>query len=157
MPRHTNEGTELKKLGEELHSSRDMFLLENGIGMTSFYNLFHHSLEDRPKLPWLRDLHREIDLAVARAYGWDDLDLGHGFHEVSYLTENDRMRFTISESARIEVLRRLAELNHQRYEEEVAQGLHGKKKTAANPRSLKALSQQRGLDLGDRRENGSGT
>ena len=38
------------------------------------------------------------------------------------------MRFTLSESARREVLSRLLELNHRRYEEEVAAGLHEKKK-----------------------------
>ena len=38
------------------------------------------------------------------------------------------MRFTISEAARREVLGRLLELNHQRYAEEVAAGLHEKGK-----------------------------
>ena len=37
------------------------------------------------------------------------------------------MRYTISNENRLELLRRLAELNHQRFEEEVEQGLHGKK------------------------------
>jgi len=66
-----------------------------------------------------------MDQAVAAAYGWQDLDLGHGFHQTK---QGDR--FTISETARREVLDRLLELNHQRYAEEVAQGLHdkGKKK-----------------------------
>ncbi len=41
-----------------------------------------------------------MDLVVRDAYGWQDLDLGHGFHEVEYLPENDRVRFTISEAAR---------------------------------------------------------
>ena len=72
-----------------------------------------------------------MDVAVAHAYGWDDLDLGHGFHEVPYLPESDRVRFTIAETARVEVLRRLSELNRQRYEEEVARGLH----SDATPRS----------------------
>ena len=40
------------------------------------------------------------------------------------------MRFTISEPARIEVLRRLAELNRQRYEEEIAQGRRKPKEVA---------------------------
>jgi hypothetical protein len=61
-----------------------------------------------------------VDIAVARAYGWADLDLGHGFHAVPYLPANDRERFTISEPARLEVLRRLGELNRQRYDEEKA-------------------------------------
>ena len=62
-----------------------------------------------------------------RAYGWDDIDLGHGYHEQPNLAENDRVRFTISETARVEVLRRLSELNRQRHEEEITKGLHGSK------------------------------
>jgi len=94
------------------------------VGLTKFYNRFHTETERDPRIEGLRALQREMDTAVAHAYGWDDLDLQHGFHEVPYLPENDRVRFTISESARVEVLRRLSELNRQRYEEEVAQGLH---------------------------------
>ncbi|MBZ3929105.1 Eco57I restriction-modification methylase domain-containing protein [Xanthomonas citri] len=97
----------------------------NPIGLTKLYNRFHTETERDPRIEGLRVLQREMDTAVAHAYGWDDLDLRHGFHEVPYLPENDRVRFTISEIARVEVLRRLSELNRQRYEEEVAQGLHG--------------------------------
>ena len=64
-----------------------------------------------------------MDKAVAAAYGWSDLDLGHGFHEAK-----QGPRFTLSESARREVLARLLKLNHERYAEEVAQGLHDKAK-----------------------------
>ena len=67
----------------------------------------------------------EMDQAVAAAYGWTDLDLGHGFHETK-----QGIRFTISEPARREVLQRLLKLNHERYAEEEKQGLHGKKGTA---------------------------
>jgi hypothetical protein len=95
------------------------------IGLTKLYNRFHTDTEHDPRIEGLRALQREMDAAVARAYGWNDLDLSHGFHEVPYLPENDRVRFTISETARVEVLRRLSELNRQRYEEEVARGLHG--------------------------------
>jgi len=59
---------------------------------------------------------------VADAYGWGDLDLGHGFHDTK-----QGVRFTISEEARSEVLDRLLLLNHERYAEEVEQGLHDKK------------------------------
>jgi hypothetical protein len=60
--------------------------------------------------------------AVAAAYGWQDLDLGHGFHETA-----QGVRYTISAAARREVLGRLLRLNHERYEEEVRMGLHEKK------------------------------
>ena len=71
----------------------------------------------------LRELHVEMDNAVAAAYGWTDLDLGHGFHETK-----QGIRYTISEPARREVLQRLLKLNHERYAEEEKQGLHEKKK-----------------------------
>ena len=81
-----------------------------------------------------------MDNAVAAAYGWSDLDLGHGFHETK-----QGIRFTISESARREVLARLLKLNHERYAEEVAQGLHdkgkGKPKSAGRKGKGKAASE----------------
>lgn len=64
----------------------------------------------------LRALHIEMDTAVRDAYGWQDLALGHGFHEVDYLPENDRIRFTISEAARVVVLERLLKENFRRGE-----------------------------------------
>ena len=59
-------------------------------------------------------LHRELDLAIRDAYGWSDLDLGHDFVEVETLPENDRIRYTISPTARKEVLKRLLAENHRR-------------------------------------------
>ncbi len=76
----------------------------------------------------LRTLHVEMDQAVLAAYGWSDIALRHDFYEVDYLPEHDRVRFTIHPEARKEVLRRLLELNHAVYAEEVARGLHGKGK-----------------------------
>ena len=72
----------------------------------------------------MRKLHKEMDEAVAKAYGWDDLKLGHGFHETK-----QGLRYTISEAARREVLDRLLLLNHQRHEEEVKAGLFDGKGT----------------------------
>ena len=52
--------------------------------------------------------------AIRDAYGWTALDLGHDFHEVETLPENDRVRYTISPAARKEVLKRLLAENHRR-------------------------------------------
>jgi hypothetical protein len=68
-----------------------------------------------------------MDQAVATAYGWNDVNLDHRFHE----TKNGE-RYTISESARRIVLDKLLELNHQRYAEEVKSGLHEKNSKKAN-------------------------
>ena len=93
--------------------------------MTKTYNRFHNPSETSADIQRLRELHVEMDTAVATAYGWDDLELGHDFHETQ-----QGIRYTISESARREVLGRLLELNHRRYEEEVKVGLHNKKKAS---------------------------
>jgi hypothetical protein len=63
------------------------------------------------------------DINAAQAY-WR-ASLCHGFHD-----GKQGLRFTISEPARREVLQRLLKLNHERYSEEVRQGLHGKKSAA---------------------------
>jgi hypothetical protein len=106
--------------GREYMQARRQVMTDgvNPIGLTKLYNRFHGAADVEPRIVRLRECHREIDVLVMRAYGWDDLDLGHGYHEQPHLAENDRVRFTISDSARAEVLRRLAELNRKRYEEE---------------------------------------
>lgn len=63
----------------------------------------------------MRDLHVEMDYAIAGAYGWSDLDLGHGFYQTKQGT-----RYTLSEVARREVLDRLLTVNHERYAQEQA-------------------------------------
>jgi hypothetical protein len=95
---------------------------QRGLCFTDLYNLFHDRSETRTDIEKLRQLHVEMDNAIAAAYGWTDLDLGHGFHETK-----QGIRYTISEPARREVLARLLKLNHERYADEVKQGLHEKK------------------------------
>jgi hypothetical protein len=113
----------LNKAGEQYHCHRQAVMLEKSIGLTTTYNRFHALDEAANDITKLRDLHVEMDKAVAAAYGWDDLALDHGFHQTK-----QGLRFTISEPARREVLARLLKLNHERYAEEVAAGLHDKKK-----------------------------
>lgn len=128
----------LKEIGARYVAQRQQILDKREIGLTKLYNDFHKETKLDADLQTLRQTHREMDEAVAAAYGWADINLDHDFHEVSYLPENDRVRFTISETARIEVLRRLSELNRQRYKEEVARGLHGDVGLRASTRAPRA-------------------
>lgn len=112
----------LDKIGKEYHELRDKIRTRINQGLTDTYNRFHSPDEDASDIAKLRQLHVEMDNVVAAAYGWDDLDLGHGFHETP-----QGIRYTISEAARREVLTRLLKLNHERYAEEVRLGLHEKK------------------------------
>jgi len=123
MPELTQE---LRELGDRLDTYRREVMLGRQAGLTATYNLvFDPSCTDDDTVE-LRRIHRDIDEAVCRAYGWDDLlrqGLDHGFHKAGAYT-----RYTIGPAVQREVLDRLLELNHQRYAEEVAKGLHDKKK-----------------------------
>jgi hypothetical protein len=77
---------------------------------------------------------------VASAYGWSDLDLGHGFHATK-----QGERYTLSETARRTVLDRLFALNYQRYAEELKAGLHDKKKAKPKNSFKPAKPEQRDL------------
>ena len=126
MPEVSKYSSCLSDIGASYNSLREEMLQADSIGLTQLYNRFHSPEFKGDKIDQLRDLHRDMDQAVLLAYGWGDIALEHDFHEVTYLPEKDRVRFTLSERARLEVLRRLADLNHQRFEEEVEQGLHRK-------------------------------
>jgi hypothetical protein len=114
--------------GRNYLATRQQIMLTRQEGLTRTYNRFHDPEETGQDFQTVRKLHVEMDTSVAAAYDWTDLDLGHGFHETK-----QGIRYTISEAARREVLARLLKLNQERYAEEVAKGLHEKKK----PRTTK--------------------
>jgi hypothetical protein len=127
----------LAQLGNAYCAHRSSSTKGRKIGTTKLYNCFHHPGEKSADIKRLRELHLEMDQAVAAAYGWDDLDLGHDFHETDQGT-----RYTLSSPARHKVLDLLLELNHQRYAEEVAQGLHDKKKPNPKQKTKSAQPHQ---------------
>ena len=159
----------LTEIGERYHEHREATMILLWLGLTKIYNFFHdpelnvekvEKVSGKPAdiaqqgyeaLLKLRELHVEMDTAVRDAYGWTELDLEHGFHDLDYLPENDRTRYTISPAARKEVLQRLLKLNHERHAEEKTAGLHDKKKPkakAAKKKAKKTDPDQSGLDLG---------
>lgn len=111
----------LSDVGRRLFDAREGVFLDKDIGPTEFYNMMHNPEVVDHAVAEVRKLHAESDLKIALSYGWGDLNLDHDFYEVPYLPENDRVRFTISDSARLQVLSRLADLNHERFQEESSQ------------------------------------
>jgi hypothetical protein len=106
----------IAEIGKNLDESRGIEMVHSGRGLTSLYNRFHDSSESSASIKELRRLHVELDRAVCRAYGWDDLTLDHGFHEV----RGQGTRFTFDPAEADEILERLLELNRDRYEAEQA-------------------------------------
>lgn len=134
FPMPFRNGSYLEDCGENYWGTRQAVMESLGVGLTDIYNRIHDAMNDERQVGELRMLIKQADVAVAHAYGWDDIHLDHGYHEVPYSPENDRVRFTISGPARLEVLRRLSELNRQRYEEEVDAGLHEGKPSSSRTR-----------------------
>jgi len=122
LPDFTDEAREL---GERLDQVRRGLMISRQSGLTATYNLVNDPSCNDADITELRGLHVAIDEAVCRAYRWDDLvggRLGHGHH----LLGRD-IRYSVTPAVQREIVDRLLELNHQRYEEEVAKGLHEKK------------------------------
>ncbi|MFG2137818.1 Eco57I restriction-modification methylase domain-containing protein [Streptomyces sp. NPDC048650] len=124
----------LHAAGLRLDAWRSDLMTARSMGLTDTYNLFHDESCQEADLVELRRIHREIDMAVIEAYGWDDLlddsgqtapadpthetfPLDHGFHESDQGT-----RYTIGLLARTEIIDRLRQLNHQAYADEVHLG-----------------------------------
>jgi hypothetical protein len=123
---------ELRELGERLDAyRREGVMLPRQAGLTATYNLVHDLACRDGDIAELRSIHVAIDHAVMRAYGWDDLELDHGFHDT-----RQGVRYTVGPVVRQEILDRLLELNHERYAAEVAAGLHDKKKGTKQPRKV---------------------
>ena len=100
----------LEQIGRTLDQERREIMLRRDLGLTKLYNLVNDPdiLGDKD-IDRIRDIHVELDRAVLDAYGWPDIDPAHGFH-----TYRQMQRWTVSPSARVEILDRLLEENHRR-------------------------------------------
>jgi hypothetical protein len=101
---------ELTSVGQRHWESRLGSMRARHIGVTPVLNLFHDSDVVQKDVDNLRELHRQLDYAVTEVYGWQDLQLKHGFHQTPL-----GVRFTIGPTARTEVLARLLMLNHGKH------------------------------------------
>jgi hypothetical protein len=102
----------LTEIGEALDIERREIMLRRDLGLTKLYNLVNDpdTLDAvDPDVARLRQIHAELDQAVMDAYGWGDVELGHGFH-----TYRQMQRWTVSPAARVEILDLLLEENRRR-------------------------------------------
>ncbi|MGH3885270.1 MAG: type IIL restriction-modification enzyme MmeI, partial [Pseudonocardiaceae bacterium] len=105
----------LAEVGRTLDAERREIMLRRDLGLTKLYNLVNDpSIADSADaadadVARLREIHVELDRAVMDAYGWGDVPLEHGFH-----TYRQMLRWTVSPTARVEILDRLLEENHRR-------------------------------------------
>jgi type I restriction-modification system DNA methylase subunit len=95
-----------------LDTERREIMLRRDLGLTKLYNLVNDpDIADATDqdVARMRQIHTDLDHAAMDAYGWGDLELDHGFHTYRQMT-----RWTVSPSARVEILDRLLEENLRR-------------------------------------------
>jgi len=126
----------LLRAAESLETRRSEYATQADIGFTDLYNSIHSQTDKSESAEVLRRMTVAIDRSLVDAYQWSDLAgaLNHGFYASKW-----GERFTIHPDARAEILARLLALNHQRYAEEVAAGLHDNGKTKPKPATAKRL------------------
>ena len=118
----------VKNIGQAYYEARQALMINLRKGPTELYNRFHDPDEAASDIKALRKLHRQLDTAVACAYGWTDLygnegaAMRHDFYETK-----QGLRWTIHAEVRRDILARLLALNHDRYVQEVGAGFHAKK------------------------------
>ena len=105
----SSESQTITEIAKELDYFRKEIMMDLNIGLTKLYNLFHDSNNDETQIKRLRELHCRLDYIVLKSYGWDDIDLEHGFND-----SGQGIRFFPSKKAAREVLTRLVVLNKER-------------------------------------------
>jgi hypothetical protein len=101
-------------------------MLDRQEGLTKTYNRFHAHGENDPDIARLRQLHADMDCAVLRAYGWDDLASRAApqfIEEEADKGKTAKTRLDWPAEFKDEVLAHLLALNAQRAEDERAMGI----------------------------------
>jgi hypothetical protein len=111
----------LEAIGQRYHDHRAELMVALSEGLTKTYNRFHKASDKSDEIERLRTLHDEMDRAVLRAYGWDDLAERARPEFLSEDTEADftyQGRYFWPAALRDEVLARLLALNAERADAE---------------------------------------
>ncbi|MBA2933064.1 N-6 DNA methylase [Sphingomonas sp. CGMCC 1.13654] len=116
----------IEAAGERYHSYRAQVMVDRTAGLTKTYNRFHARGEKGADVARLRALHHEMDVAVLRAYGWNDLAERAAPEFIEQNADEGKTpktRFDWPAEFKDEVLARLLALNAARAADERAAGL----------------------------------
>lgn len=108
---HEAIDSRLETVGKTYFEHRASICESRQQGFTAAYNLVHSRDETAEDIVRFRQLIAELDRAVIDTYGWHDIPLNHQFVETKR-----GVRFGVDSSSRLEILKRLTELNHERFD-----------------------------------------
>lgn len=101
------ESPVLQELARNYFESRKKCMSNSGDGLTKLYGRFHNESVRDEDIELLRQVHRELDLAVLDAYGISKSSITHGFFQ-----SKQGPRYSFSPESRSLVLRELLKRNH---------------------------------------------
>ncbi len=110
----------LEAVGRAYYEHRAVLMARTNEGLTKTYNRFHDPYERDPEIERLRELHAEMDRAMLRAYGWNDVPteceflLDYEIDEEEWGNKRKPYRYRWPDDIRDEVLARLVALNGER-------------------------------------------
>ena len=139
----------LRLTGRSFNEKRKSILTKREWGLTRLSNSLHVSDCSDSDIQGLRSCIADLDMSVLEAYGWSDIELNHGFHHVDYLPAGRNLRYTISETARIEILHRLADLNLHRHKEEANQNSLASDSVKSNTKPGRKGKRTSSVSIGD--------
>ncbi len=116
----------LENAGEAYCAARAQLMTARNEGLTKTYNRFHAFGENGADIARLRALHHEMDVAVLRAYGWEDLAdraAPEFIEQEADEGKTPKTRLDWPSEFKDEVLARLLALNAERAAEERAAGM----------------------------------
>lgn len=126
FPSNLDADAALSKASAAYYDHRTELMIRHGEGLTRTYNRFHNRDEHAADIQRLRELHDLMDIAVLRAYSWNDLA---DCASPEFLTEDAEPehryqgRLFWPADFRDEVLARLLSLNGERAADEQARGI----------------------------------
>jgi len=117
----------LTEIGKKYYNVRQSIMLEQQEGLTSIYNKLNDPENNNWHIEALRELHKNLDMDVSRAYGWHDLiednanKLNYGFYKTKF-----GVRWMMDPNIALLVVDRLLILNNHKHQIELELGLHPK-------------------------------
>lgn len=111
FPQNVADSAKLQSeiFGKKYYDSRREALTQRGLGLTSFYNMYHSPRYSDVDISEIREIHRKMDSSVLTCYGWEDIELDHGFYE----NDRGKTRYMPTREAQRKIFTRLLELNDE--------------------------------------------
>lgn len=137
----------IEAAGRAYYEYRATLMVRNNEGLTKTYNRFHDPYDRDPGIERLRELHAEMDRAVLRAYGWDDIPteceflLDYEIDEEEWGNKRKPYRYRWPDDVHDEVLARLLVLNGERAAADQRSGAAAGKRNGRARRKIAAPAQ----------------